>query len=462
MKTPAAFLALLLPAFALQAQQRLELSLREAQSYAMENNREIRSARIDVDLADKKVKETLAIGLPQINASGSFQHFLDIPVTVLPDFISPTVLATLVETELLTADEANIGETRYVNAQFGTTYNVSAGVTVNQLVFDGSYIVGLQAAKAYKGFAELSREEKEAQIRNNVAEAYITAIIASENLRILSGSRETIEKLLNDTRALVTNGFAEEIDADRLQLQLNGIDNQIRFAKNQVGLAQELLRFMIGAPDNTEIVLKDSAESVLNESESAALQTAALEINSLPQFKTINAAVGLQELLVKREKSTYLPQLSAFFSHQQSALRNEFDFFDQGGDWFPSTVWGLNLNIPIFSSGMKHYRVQQAALELEKAQIGRETVGEASKLEYNSARAEFLNALEQEQTSSESLALSEKIFSQTGIKYREGLAGSFELSQAQSQFISSEAEYIAALTYLLRSKLRLQKAINQF
>jgi len=462
MKTPAALLALLLPAFALQAQQRLELSLREAQSYAMENNREIRSAKIDVDLADKQVKETLAIGLPQINASGSFQHYLDIPVTVLPDFISPTVLATLVETELLTADEANIGEPRYVNAQFGTTYNVSAGVTVNQLVFDGSYIVGLQAAKAYKGFADLSREEKEAEIRNKVAEAYITAIIASENLRILSGSRETIEKLLSDTRALVANGFAEEIDADRLQLQLNGIDNQIRFAKNQVGLSQELLRFMIGAPDNTEIVLKDSAESVLNESESAALQTAALEINSLPQFKTINAAVGLQELLVKREKSAYLPQLSAFFSHQQSALRNEFDFFDQGGDWFPSTVWGLNLNIPIFSSGMKHYRVQQAALELEKAQIGRETVGEASKIEYNSARTEFLNALLQEQTSSESLALSEKILSQTGIKYREGLAGSFELSQAQSQFISTEAEYIAALTYLLRSKLRLQKAINQF
>jgi outer membrane protein TolC len=462
MKTPVLLFALLFPVIALQSQQRLELSLREAQSYAMENNREIRSARIDVDLADKKVKETTAIGLPQINASGSFQHFLDIPVTVLPDFISPTVLATLVETELLSADEATLGETRYVNAQFGTTYNASGGVAVNQLVFDGSYIVGLQAAKAYKGFAELSREEKEAEIRYSVSEAYITAIIASENLRILSGSRESVEKLLSDTRALVSNGFAEEIDADRLQLQLNGIDNQIRFAKNQEDLAQELLRFILGAPGNTEIILTDNAASVLNVSETAALETATLEINSLPRYKTINAAVGLQELVVKREKSAYLPQLNAFFSHQQNALRNEFNFFAQGGEWFPSTVWGLSLNIPLFSSGMKHYRVQQAALELEKAQLGKETVAEAANLEYNAARTELLNAVEQEQTSEENLALSKKIFSQTGIKYREGLAGSFELSQAQSQFISSEAEYIAALTYLLRSKLRLQKAINQF
>jgi outer membrane protein len=462
MKSALTVLVLLCSVSFLKSQNAMEFSLAEAQTFALQNNLQMRSSAIDLEIAKKKIKETTAIGLPQVNASGSFQHFLDIPVTVIPDFISPTVIATLIQTGVLEEDDVPSGSPQFVEAQFGTKYNVSGGISASQLLFDGTYLVGLQAARAYAQFSELGVESTEAEVKEQVAQAYSTLLVAKENLNLLQQSATTLRKIADDTEALFNNGFAEQIDVDQLKLQLSSIENQITFTNTQIEIAREMFCFSLGLPENTEIVLKDNVETLLMDEQLGALIQQPFVPEMLPSVKTVQSGIVLQELLLKKEKAAYLPSLSAFFNHNQNALRNEFDFFESGGTWFPNTVWGVNLSIPIFSSGMKHYKVQQAELELEKARIGLEQVNDATRLSYRNAKAELMNAINQLDNTKESLALSERILNHTRIKYKEGMASSFELSQAETQQLSTQGSYIAAMLNVLQSKIRLQKSTNQF
>lgn len=445
-----------------EAQGPLRLSLEEAQTYALEHSYDVQLTTLDLEIARKKVKETTAIGLPQINASGSFQNFLDIPVTVIPDFISPTVVGTLVQTGVLDPGDVPQSDPQFVEAQFGTEYNMSAGVSASQLLFDGSYIVGLQAAKAYVDFAELNKAKTEADTREQVAQAYFTVLVADENLAVIKESVINLEKILNDTKAMYENGFMEEQDVDQLQLQLNALNNQLEYAQSQKEIANYFLRFSLGLSEETELELTDKAESLVEEANHSQLLGLSFSAERNPDVKVVEASLGLQKLNEKREKSAYLPKLSAFFSHQQQALRNEFNFTDSNGEWFPSTILGVDLSIPIWSSGMRSNRVQQAKLEVEKSKVTRNQVAEAAELEYKTAYSEYLNSINQYENSKESMQLSARILEKTQIKYREGVSGSFDLTQAQNQFLNNQGQYIASMLQLLNSKFRLKKALNQF
>jgi len=444
------------------AQGPMRFSLAEAQEYAIQHSYNVQLSDLDLEIAKRKVKETTAIGLPQINASGGFQNFLDIPVTVIPDFISPTVLNTLVQTGVLAPGDVPQSDPQFVEAQFGTKYSVTAGIAATQLLFDGSYIVGLQAAKSYVQFAELNKEKSEADVKEQAAQAYFTVLVAEENLNIIQKSVGTLEKTLSDTRIMFENGFMEEQDVDQLQLQLNSLRNQMDYAESQKNIANYFFLFTLGLPETTELNLTDNVNSLVDEADHGALLNQPFDVERNPDYKLMNAALGLNLLSEKLEKSAYLPKLSASFSHQQQALRSEFNFTDSDKDWFPSTILGLNLNIPIWSSGMRSNKVQQAKLEVEKSKVSREQVMDASRLEYRTAYSEYLNALNGYNNAKESLDLSASILNRTQIKFREGISGSFDLSQAQNQDLNSQGNYIASMLKLLNAKIRLKKALNQF
>jgi outer membrane protein len=444
------------------AQGPMRLSLAEAQEYAIQHSYNVQLSDLDLEIAKRKVKETTAIGLPQVNASGGFQNFLDIPVTVIPDFISPTVLNTLLQTGVITPGDIPQSDPQFVEAQFGTKFTMTAGVTASQLLFDGSYIVGLQAAKSYVQFAELNKEKSEADVKEQVAQAYFTVLVSEENLSILQKSVGTLEKTLSDTRIMFENGFMEEQDVDQLKLQLNSLNNQLDYAESQKNIAYYFFLFTLGLPESTEVSLTDNVTSLVDEADHGALLNEAFDVEKNPNYKVINSALGLSLLNEKLEKSAYLPKLSASFSHQQQALRSEFNFTDSDKDWFPSTILGLSLNIPIWSSGMRSNRIQQAKLDVEKTKVSREQVMDATRLEYRTAYSEFLNALNGYNNAKESMDLSRSILERTQIKFREGISGSFDLSQAQNQNLNSQGAYIGSMLQLLNAKIRLKKALNQF
>jgi len=436
------------------------ISLQQAQEYALQNAYSVQAARFELQKAEHQVKETLSAGLPQINAEGSFQNFLDIPVQVIPDFISPSVYGVLLQEQLI--PPSSVPEFGTVPAQFGTEFNVSGTITASQLIFNGSYLVGLQAAKEYTNLSEINIDKSEADIKQTVTEAYHLCLAADENLKTINESQTILEKTLNDTQLLYENGFVGLQDVEQLQLSMQSIQNQIKFAENQKTVSVQILKFQMGLSQDSDIQLSSTIDELVNSALVADVINTEFQVENNLNYKLALANKALLELGVKNQKAAYLPSLNGFFQYQRSAQRNEFNFFSAGQEWFPSTVWGLNLNIPIFSSGMRKARLQKAEIDVELADIRLTQASEASKLELISARNNFTYAQSNLKTSEASKDLAQSIFDKTQIKYNEGIASSFELNSAKNQLLQSQGQYVAAVVNLLNSTNALNKALNLY
>lgn len=438
-----------------------QLTLQQAQQYAVKNAYSVQAAQLDLRKVEQQVKETKAIGLPQINAEGAFQNFLDIPVQVIPDFISPAVFATLIETDVL-ADDSPMPEATFVEAQFGTEFTLSASISATQLIFDGSYLIGLKAIQGVRDLTNIQLEKTEEEIKVKVADAYHLCLASEENVEILKESAEILSKTLTDTKALYENGFVEQQDVEQLELSIKSISNQIQNAKNQRVVAYELLKFQMGTSQSTEIDLVSTVDDLVSEAISNGLILSEVNLESDVDYRLALNNKMLQELQMKNQKAAYLPSLRGFFNVQKSAQRNEFNFFDGDQSWFPTTVWGLNLNVPIFSSGMRKSRVQQAQIELERSDLFLKQASEGAALEIKSTRNDMIYAVDNYQTSLDSKDLAKRIFDKTQIKYNEGISSSFELTQAKNQLLETQGQYVAAVLNLLNSANALNKALNNY
>lgn len=438
--------------------QKMPLSLAEAQAKALELNVNAQISELEIEKAEHVVKETMAIGLPQITAEASFQNFLDIPTQVLPDFISPAVYGVLIDENLLPPGSGSTP--RLLPAQFGTEFNVSGGVTLSQMIFNGSYLVGLKAAKTYVEMSRLQKNKTDTDARMVVAESYLTALLAQENVTLLIDSKETLAKLLSDTQALYEEGFTEEQDVEQLQLTLNLLQSQIANAERQIGLTLQLLNYQIGLPLDTELSLTDDLASLTADRAVESMMETDIPLDDNPDILIIDQGLLIQGLRIREQKSQYLPSINGFINHQQQAQRNEFNFFEGSGDWFPNTVWGINLSVPIFSSGMKHQKVKQLEIDLKEAELKRSLAEAGLELQAERARSDYLYAQEKYQLEEENLALAERIRAKTRIKYMEGITASFELTETENQYLQAQGRIIESTMNLYTALLALKKAYN--
>lgn len=437
------------------------LTLAQAQAYAIENAYSVQAAQLDLKKVEEQIKETKAIGLPQVNAEGAFQNFLDIPVQVIPDFISPAVFGTLIQTGVLPADSPE-PEATFVEAQFGTKYTASLGITASQLIYDGTYLIGLKAIRGVRELTNVQLEKTEEDIKVQIADSYHLCLAAEENVKILKESSGILEKTLSDTKALYTNGFVEEQDVEQLELSMRSISNQLQNARNQRTTAYELLKFQMGISQSEEIALASDIESLVNSAVSIGLATNEFNIDNDIDYRVALNNKVLQELNVRGKKAAFQPSLSGFYNYQTSAQRNEFNLFEVDQDWFPTTVWGLSLKIPIFSSGMRRSQVQQAKIESKRADLFLKQAKEGAALELKSTRNDMIFGIENYQTSLESKELATRIFDKTQIKYNEGISSSFELTQAKNQLLETQGLYVSAVLNLLNSANALNKALNNY
>lgn len=442
-------------------------SLAEAQAYALEHAFANRNSRLEAEVARREVKETTAQGLPQINGSLEYNNYIDIPVQVaqgdvfafppyLTNFLGGVAAETGVPLNAPAADPDAISE-----FQFGASQQVTAGISATQLIFDGAYFVGLQASKAYAEAMAQGTLKTEAETRLAVAEAYHTVLVARENQRILGESRDLLESSLIETQALLETGFAETLDVDQLELSLADLDSRIRYAEMQADAALDLLKFRMGMPLEHVLELSDELEALLTGGESSLLQTT-FNPQGIPDYKMQLNYVELAELGVKLEKSKLLPSISGFYNYQRNAQRFEFDFFDFDQKWYPIQIWGVQMRVPIFASGLTHHRIQKAKVEALRADAALTQIEEGIKLEYRAARIEFDNALAQREIQNANLQLAQRIFERNQIKYNEGLASSLELTQVRNQLLTAQGNYINATLSLLNAKARLNKALNNF
>lgn len=439
--------------------QPLNLSLAEAQAKALESNRTAQISELEIEKAQRVVKETIAIGLPQVQGEGSFQNFLDIATQVLPDFISPSVYGVLIDEDLV--PDGSGGEPGLIPAQFGTEYSFSAGVSLNQMIFNGSYLIGLKAARSYVDMSRLQKEKSDIDVKAGVSQSYHTALMAEESAKVLDESTLTIEAMLNEIQALYGEGFVEEQDVEQMQLTLNRLKTEQQNAQRQITLTKQLLNFQIGLPLETEILLSDDITSLTTDPSLEVLLGIAPPNETHPEMLIIDHGILLQNLKIQEMKSRYIPTLNGFFSYQQQAQRNEFNFFDSSQEWFPSTVWGLSLQVPIFTSGMRSNQVKQLAIDLEEFELQKEMTTDALALSAFQSKSDYLFAKESYAMEQENLEIAKRIRDKTLIKYQEGLASSFELNEIENQYLQAESRRIQASMSLLDALTELKKAYNQ-
>lgn len=437
------FLILSLSLFA-QDQEIYKFSLEEAIERALDSSYVSMNARRDQAKALKQKWETTADGLPQINAAIDYEF-------------NPKLIVTPLPAEIVGGEPGTT-----VPVTFGQRQSVRATATLTQLIFDGSYIVALKAAKTFLEFSDNSNEKTRLQVRQNVVNAYGNALLVESNVDIIKNNASTAKKNLEETQKIFKNGLAEQEEVEQLQITYQQVKNQLRNAQRNLDLSKQTLKMVLGLPVNTKIELTDNLESLAKQQlANFTLLETQLEIEQNIDYKIADNLVKQRELEWQLEKSKALPKLSAFANYGTTAFGDEFVFLDTGQRWFQFSTIGVSLNVPIFSSLKRAKRSQRAEIAWIQAKTDFKQSIEKIKLDFNQAKSNYSFALENYQTASANLNLAERIERKNIIKYKEGLSSSFDLRQAQLQLYDAQNQYLQSMLQLINSKTSLETVLNE-
>ncbi|MEM7371251.1 MAG: TolC family protein [Bacteroidota bacterium] len=442
------------------AQDRMSLTLEESIQYALSNNKEVQNARFDEYIAQARVKEIIANGYPQISATADLQYFVELPTQILPGFFNPKVDPTTGQPVIdPVTGEPVPGDP--LEVQFGFPWQSNAGVQVNQLIADGVFFLGLKAAKTYVEISEVASNRTQEQTALQVSKAYYQALIAKEQLSILDANLARIQRLFDETKALNQEGFVEKIDVDRLQINLTNLEVEREKVVRFVAMGKNLLKFQMGLPIATDIELTEAVEDH-SSPPSLIADFSTFNLENRVEYRLLQSQKKLEGYNIQRIKAGRYPSLYAFGSYQYNAQRDDFSFFDSNQKWFPISVVGLQLNVPIFSGFRLNAQHQQSQIALKKLDNQAELLQNSIYLELSNSQSNLQNAYESLARFQDNIELAQKVFSVTQIKYKEGVGSSIEVNEAENQLKEAESHYLNGLFEYLMAQLDWQKAQGQF
>lgn len=425
------------------AQNTQSFSIDQAVEYAVEHRPEVLKADLETNLSKAKVKEVFGIGLPQISGEVDVKDNFIIPTSVLP----AEVFGGPPET--------------YIPVQFGTQWNASAGVTFSQIIFSGSYLVGLKAAKVYTELADKSAIKTKQDIENAVRKAYYTVLINQEKIEYLKNQEKQVQKLYDDMQEIYKNGFAEKIDVDRTKVSLNTIKIGLNNQKMLLELSEKLLKFQMNYPIYDEMKLTDSIKSEMKVPSVEKIKADSSIISSRIEFSLLDTRKSLLLLDLKNQRIQKVPSLALYGTYSYSAYRTKFDLLDFDQDWYETGILGLKLSVPIFNGFQKNAKIQQAKIELQKLEKDYEALEKGISIEIESAQTQVIanyNMLEIKEENSE---LEKEIYRITKIKFKEGVGSSLEVIDAETRYENSVNDYLQAKLNYLVSKVELLKATGK-
>ncbi len=428
----------------------IKFSLKEAQEYALQNSPAVKSAAIDLESARKKIWETTAIGLPQVTATGNYQYIFKVPEFSFGGFYDYRLLpdgTPITKNDLLNTYQP--GQPVKLGVQQNFTWNIS----VNQLIFSGEYIVGLQASRTFKELSERNLQKTKNETKEAVAKAYYMILTGEENLSILRQNLQLIDKTLNDVTAMYKQGFVEETDVDQIRINKLNLENLVNSVTEQVQIAYRLLKFQMGIDVNQSIELTDKLDELIAMGNFKLWSQNEFDVQKNIDLKIMQTNEALSMLNLQREKSRFLPSISAFYQHQEQLKKPQFNFT------IPD-ITGVGISWPLFTSGSRNSKVAQARLALEKATIGKNQVRDGLLIDFEQSRNAYNKALNDYLTLKENLNLADKIYRKTLLKYSQGMASGMELTQAQNQFLTTESNYYNAVLTLFNAQAKLEKLLE--
>jgi outer membrane protein TolC len=436
------FLAFLFVGWSFSQEQPNSFSLEEAIAYALEYNYSVINADREILDAQKQKWEVIATGLPQIDGNLSYQNQLKQPVTLIPG-------------EIVGGEPGS-----FLPVVFGQQNQVNATATLSQQIFDGSYIVGVQATEAFLRYSQNNKEKTDQEIRKAVIEAYGNVLLAKETVAILENNKATLEKNLFETEKLFENGLGDEESVEQLQITLSSIISALKNSIRFEDITLQMLNLIMGLPIENETLLTENLDDlVLKQIDFDLLESEFFMENNV-DYKLMLNLNEQRYYELKLAKSKALPTLNAFVNYGASAFSNTFSFFESQQQWFGSSVLGFDLKIPIFSSLNRSASTQRAKIAYDQAKTQLTETEEQIRLQLERAKSDYIFSIEDYQTTKSNLNLAERIEKKNQIKYFEGLATSFELRQAQIQLYTAQQDYLEAMVEVINRKTELETVLN--
>ncbi len=421
----------------LLAQGQAPLRLNDCIQYALDNHPQMKTARLQITDADWQIRENTGMGLPQIGLGAGYQYFLQRPG--------------------IPASAIGIPAPGDEKIYFNAFHSLAPSISVSQLLFSHSYLSSLKAARIYRQYVQLQLEDTQKKLRDQVTEAYLPALLLEENLRILDRNIVNVEQLLRETQATVKAGFAEQLDADRLQLSLSTLRTERDNLGRQRDIVLDALKMAMGMPITQPISLADNLEALLQQYTSVDA-TGALNFNNRPEYATLLKGRELSALQADLFKKYWMPTLAGFFQYQpgwQGAFGNDTRWF-----FIPSAVVGVSLSINLWDGGSSRARYERAVISYQTVDAQREMLEQAMTLEVETARRQLLNATERIQNQQKNLDLARRVYETTQTKYKAGVGSSFELISAEQQLYSAQQALMQAQFDLLKAKVTFKNALG--
>jgi outer membrane protein len=426
------------------AQNTAVFTLEDCISYALQNNPDAKNAQLELLASKAIIRQNLATGLPQITGNFDFTYNAAIPVIFLPNnpqspFFNPDISADVVE------------------LRFGVDFQSAMGIRWDQMIFDGSYFVGLKAAKTLNKLTAFDKDKTEVGVRENIKKAYFTVLVNDERRRIFQVNLDRVETLLRETEALYEAGFVEKIDVSRTKVQRNNLKTELDKVVAGTAISVELLKLQMGLPADFTLQLAETIRDFNNLSEVTDLLGA--EISRRVEMDQLKTNMELARLDLKNNQIQYMPKLNGFVTYNRSGASLGLSELYRN-DWFTAAFVGFNLAIPIFDGGTKASRIQQNRIQLRQLENQETFLKNSFEVEVYQSKVNLKNSMATLQLQRENMELALEVFEMAKIKFQEGVGSSLEVVNADSSLKEAETNYFAALYDALIAKVDLEKALG--
>lgn len=420
-----------------EQKQSYSFSLQQAIEHALKNNYSVINADRDIEAAKKKKWETTTIGLPQIDAN----------VNYLNNF--------KIQQNQFTVN----GQT--TTLEFGNFNSMDASLKLSQLIFDGSYLVGLQSARTYLKISENAKVKTNQEIREIVINSYGNVLLADESIGILEKNKTILEKTVFETQQTYNNGLIEEENVEQFQITLASVKSSLENVKRQKAIALNMLKLVLGIELDEQLTLTDNLNNLAQNNVDLAILKEEFKVENNIDYQIGKNVEESNRLLLKLEKSKALPSLGASVNFGSNTFGSRFTMFNGDQKWYNYSNMGIGLNVPIFSSLGRSAKTQQAKIALEQSKTDLKETEQKLKLQYQKSKSDYEYSIEQLGTSKSNLNLAERIEGKQQIKFKEGLSSSFDLTKAQEQLYDAQQKYLQSLLDVINKRASLEKLINK-
>ena len=427
----------------LLGQNQYSFTVDEAVVFALENNKNSIYAEKNVLISQKEKWETIAVGLPQISSFFEFNNRIKDPISLIP------------------AEFFGGNEGEFAEISFGTKQSISGELILNQLLFDGSYLIGLQSIELFLQLSSQAKIKTDLEVKRQVINAYGNALVSAERVKILANNLNNIKKTLIETKKIYENGLTEIENVEQLTITTSSIKNSLNYAEKFELLSLNILKLLLGIEISDILILNDNIETIAIKNINPSLVNQEFEISENIDYKiALNASEGNKKRL-QLEKFKSLPTISAYISGSYNGYNESFRITNPKQNWYGSSQLGINMSLPIFSSLKRTASTQKAKIELDKALLNLKETENTLNLEVEKAKSDYTYSINNYETALKNLTLAESIEKKNQIKFYEGLASSFDLRQAQNQLYAIQNEYLEATLKIIENKINLEILLNK-